>query len=290
MKRVLGKGLEALIPGAGNDDKDISELSNLNVIHDLPLEKIKPSPFQPRSAFDPTGLAELSQSIEARGVIQPIVVRMVGDFYELIAGERRLRAVELLGRKTIAAVVHDTISNQEAMELALIENIQRQDLNPIEEAAAYHRLLTECSLTQADISTRVGKDRSSIANSIRLLSLPYEIKEMVSSGQLSAGHARALLAISSDSEKISLAKKAAENDLSVRSLEKLVYADNSPKKAHRTKLRSAQVVALEEELKKTMGTKVLLNQRRKGGRIIIEYYSNDELDRLLNLFGIKGNF
>jgi ParB family chromosome partitioning protein len=290
MKRVLGKGLEALIPGAGSDERDVTESPKLNVIHDLPLEKIKASPFQPRTNFDRASLDELSLSIGERGVIQPVVVRPVGDTYELIAGERRLRAVELLGKKTIPAIIYDTISNQEAMELALIENIQRQDLNPIEEAGAYHRLMTECSLSQNDIAARVGKERSSIANAIRLLSLPNEIKEMISDGKISAGHARAILAISSDIEKLALAQRTALDGLSVRELEKLVYADKAPRKARRTKLRSAQVVALEEELKKALGTKVMLNQRRKGGRITIEYYSNDELDRLLELFGIKDNF
>jgi ParB family transcriptional regulator, chromosome partitioning protein len=290
MKRVLGKGLEALIPGAGSDERGVTESPKLNVIHDLPLEKIKASPFQPRTNFDRASLDELSQSIGERGVIQPVVVRPVGDVYELIAGERRFRAVELLGKKTIPAIIYDTISNQEVMELALIENIQRQDLNPIEEASAYHRLMTECSLSQNDIAARVGKERSSIANAIRLLSLPDEIKEMISEGKISAGHARAILAVTSDVEKIALAQRTALEGLSVRELEKLVYTDKTRKKAHRTKLRSAQVVALEEELKKALGTKVILNQRRRGGRITIEYYSNDELDRLLDLFGIKDNF
>jgi ParB family transcriptional regulator, chromosome partitioning protein len=290
MKRVLGKGLEALIPTAdtGEPKSAVETSTNTNDIHEIPIAKVKPSPFQPRVAFDPARLSELAQSISTRGVIQPIVVRARDGGYELIVGERRLRAMELLGRTMIPAIVYDILSNEEAMELTLIENIQRENLNPIEEAGAYHRLLTEFNLSQADLAARVGKERSSISNAIRLLSLPSEIQELISGGKLSAGHARALLTLATDSEKITLAQRVVAQEMSVRDLEKLVYADKPTRRTSRIRLRSAQVQALEEELKKKLGTKVMLTQRKKGGRITIEYYSNDELERLLAFFGFQG--
>jgi len=289
MKRVLGKGLEALIPGAASDGKDVTISPGVNVIREIPVSKIKPSPFQPRLNFDRGRLEELAQSINVRGVIQPIVVRTAGDAFELIVGERRLKALELLGRERIPAMVYNAISNEEAMELTLIENIQREDLNPIEEARAYHRLMTECSLTQNDLAEKVGRDRSSVANSLRLLSLPAEIQHMLSEGKLSAGHGRALLAVGNDAGKVGLAERAVREEMSVRDLEKLVYADKPQKRGKRVRLRSAQVMALEDELKRKLGTKVSLTERRKGGKITIEYYSNDELDRLLEILGVKGS-
>jgi len=289
MKRVLGKGLEALIPGAGAEETIVSEpVSGLSLVREIDLGSIKPSPFQPRVTFDNVRLYELAQSIEARGVIQPIVVRPVGEKFELIVGERRFRAMEMLGRATIPAIVIDTISNEEAMELTLIENIQREDLNPVEEANAYYRLMTDCNLSQTDVATRVGKERSSIANSIRLLSLPKEILDLLCENKLSAGHARALLAIPSDSDRIAMAGRTVIEDLSVRDLEKIVYADKSQRIASRPKPRSPQVISIEENLKRQLGTKVILTQRRKGGQITIEYYSNEELERLLQLLGVQG--
>jgi ParB family transcriptional regulator, chromosome partitioning protein len=289
MKRVLGKGLEALIPGAGAEETIVSEpVSGLSLIREIDLGSIKPSPFQPRVTFDNVRLYELAQSIEARGVIQPIVVRTVGEKFELIVGERRFRAMEMLGRATVPAIVIDSISNEEAMELTLIENIQREDLNPVEEAHAYYRLITDCNLSQTDVAAKVGKERSSIANSVRLLSLPKEVLDLLSENKLSAGHARALLAIPSDSDKIALASRTVLEDLSVRDLEKIVYADKSQRKASRPKLRSPQVISIEESLKRQLGTKVILTQRRKGGQITIEYYSNDELERILQLLGVQG--
>jgi ParB family transcriptional regulator, chromosome partitioning protein len=287
MKRVLGKGIEALIPGAASAESDTPQPASLNLIREIPLVNITPSPFQPRINFDSVKLGELAQSIETRGVIQPIVVRSMGDKYELIVGERRLRAFELLGRASIPAIICEAISNEEAMELTLIENIQREDLNPVEEAQAYYRLMTECNLSQMDVAAKVGKERSSIANTIRLLSLPQEILNLLSDSKLSAGHARALLACQGDDEKIALAQKVILDDLSVRDLEKLVYADKTPRKGSRVRLRSPQVQSLEESLKRQLGTKVFLTQRKKGGRITIEYYSNDELERLLALLGVQ---
>ncbi len=293
MKRLaLGKGLEALIPGAtAPDEKAVtSDLSGQRVILEIPIEKIKASPFQSRQAFDPGKLAELAESIKERGVIQPVVVRPVNDTYELIAGERRLKAVQKLDWPTIPAIVVESADNETAMEMALIENLQREDLNPIEEASGYHRLITECNLSQADVAARVGKDRSSVANAIRLLSLPGELQNMLIDGSISAGHARALLAIPANSEKISLAQRVAKENLSVRQLERLVYTDKTIRKPRPPRPRSAQIASIEESLKRKLATKVTITQKRKGGKITIEYYSVDELNRLLEFFGVMEGF
>ena len=176
------------------------------------------------------------------------------------------------------------------MEIALIENIQREDLNPLEEAQAYNRLMVECNISQAELAAKVGKDRSSIANSIRLLSLPAEVREMVAEKMLSSGHARTLLAAHTDSEKIALAKRVIAENISVRELEKIVYGNKTKSKSQSPKARPAQIVSIEEALKRKLATKVSLNHKRKGGKIVIEYYSNDELNRLLEVFGVLENF
>ncbi|UCE66211.1 MAG: ParB/RepB/Spo0J family partition protein [Candidatus Zixiibacteriota bacterium] len=291
MKRIaLGKGLEALIPGAISKEDDTSEGASTKKIFDIPVEKIKPNPFQPRQVFDAGRLAELVESIKEGGLIQPLVVRKSGDDYQLIVGERRLRAMEKLGWETAPAVIIESPSNETVMEMALIENIQREDLNPIEEASAYYKLITECNISQADVATRVGKDRSSVANSIRLLSLPDRVKNLIIEGRLSAGHARALLAIDNDAEKISLAEKFAADGLSVRELEKLVYTEKSRQKSKKAVSRPPQLESIEESLKRKFATRVSINQKRKGGKIIIEYYSDDELNRLLEIFGVLENY
>jgi len=293
MKRsVLGRGLDALIPGAAvGDEEKITILEpGQKAIVDIPIAKIAPNPKQPRQHFDPARLAELAESIKEQGVIQPIVVRRVNDTFELIAGERRFKAVEKLGWNTIPSIIFESTDNETAMEMSLIENLQREDLNPIEEAGAYSSLMTECSLSQADVALKVGKDRSSVANSLRLLSLSEEIQSMIISGKISAGHARALLAVPITTEREALARKAARDDLSVRELEKLVYSGRSPRKERRPKLRSAQIMSIEESLKRKLATRVTINQKRKGGKITIEYYSDDELNRLLEFFGVLESF
>lgn len=293
MKRTaLGRGLDALIPGAGTSDEKnaISLGPGQRAIIDIPLEKIVSNPRQPRQQFDPEKLAELAESIKEQGVIQPIVVRPVEDSYELVAGERRYRAVEKLGWKTIPSIILELTDNETALELSLIENIQREDLNPIEEASAYNRLLTECSLTQADVAVKVGKDRSSVANSLRLLTLSEEIQKMILNNEISAGHARTLLAVPLTIERETLARKTAKDGLSVRELEKLVYSGKTARRARAPKARSAQIVSIEESLKRKLATRVTITQKRKGGKITIEYYSNDEFDRLLEFFGVLENY
>jgi ParB family chromosome partitioning protein len=283
MKRIaLGKGLEALIPGAASTESVTSDGKLSRSVIDLPLERIKPNPFQPRQVFDPARLAELVESIKESGLIQPLVVRKMGEEYELVVGERRLKAIEKLEWPTAPSLIIDSASNETVMEMALIENIQREDLNPIEEANAYYRLITECNISQAD--------RSSVANSIRLLSLPDRVKEFLINGKLSAGHARALLAIDNDAEKVALAEKFIAEGLPVRELEKIAYADKPRRKSKKEILKSAQVESIEESLKRKFATKVSINQKRKGGRIVIEYYSDDELNRLLEMFGVLENF
>ena len=292
MKRLaLGRGLEALIPDtSAGDEKDVTIDTSTTVVYDIPLEKIRTGPFQPRRAFDPAGLAELAESIKERGMIQPIVVRAVNDSYELIAGERRLRAAEKLGWESIPSLVLDAADNEAVMEIALIENLQREDLNPVEEATAYNRLMTECSLSQAEVAAKVGKDRSSVANSLRLLSLPEKIQGMLVDGSITSGHARALLAVAGDSDKINLALKVLNEDLSVRQLEKIVYRNERIGKTRKPKTRSAQITSIEESLKRKLGTRVVITQKRKGGKITIEYYSDDELNRLLEFFGVMEGF
>jgi len=291
MKRIaLGKGLEALIPGATASENVTTDVKLSKSIVDLPLDRIRPNPFQPRQVFDPGRLAELVESIKESGLIQPLVVRKVDEEYELIVGERRLKALEKLDWVTAPSLVIDAVSNEAVMEMALIENIQREDLNPIEEASAYYRLITECNISQADVAAKVGKDRSSVANSIRLLSLPDRVKEFLINGKLSAGHARALLAIDNDDEKIALAEKFVAEGLPVRELERLVYTDKPRRKPKKETSKSAQVESIEESLKRKFATKVSINQKRKGGRIVIEYYSDDELNRLLEMFGVLENY
>jgi ParB family chromosome partitioning protein len=292
MKRLaLGRGLEALIPDASAaEEKDVTIDTSSSKLHAIPLERINPGPFQPRHTFDPAGLAELAESIKERGMIQPIVVRAVDGAFELVAGERRLRAVERLGWESIPSLVLDNVDNEAVMEIALIENLQREDLNPIEEASAFQRLMSECSLSQAEVAARVGKDRSSVANSLRLLSLPEKIQGMLIEGSITSGHARALLAVAGDSEKISLATKVSREDLSVRQLEKIVYKEGRAGRIRKPKARPAEIAAIEESLKRKLGTKVIITRKRKGGKITIEYYSDDELNRLLEFFGVVEGF
>jgi ParB family chromosome partitioning protein len=290
MKRMaLGKGLEALIPGSAAG-KEGEAADSKFVITEIPIDSIIPNRYQPRENFDKDRQAELIESIKESGLIQPIVVRKVDGKNEILVGERRFRAVQKLNWKTIPAIIHESVSNETALQMAIIENIQRENLNPIEEANAYYRLVTECNLSQSDVAGKVGKDRASVANSIRLLSLPDEIKTMLTGGRLTAGHARTLLGTQSDDEKIALAKKAAASGMSVRELENIVYANKPRRKRKAPKERSPQFVSLEDALKRKLATKVTISEKAKGGKIIIEYYSDDELNRLLEILGVLESY
>lgn len=274
-KRGLGKGLGALIPE--NEEKV------QNAIVELKVTDVEPNDKQPRRVFDDQALTDLSESIKEHGVVQPIIVRQVENGYQIIAGERRWRASRLAGKKTIPAIVKEC-SNLEVMELALIENLQREDLNSIEEAQAYKSLIEEYNMTQEEISKKIGKSRPAIANSLRLLQLPQKIKEMIAEGKITQGHARALLAIDGEKKQLEVAEKVISQQLNVRQIEKMAK-DTKSKEKKETQPDGYQIEInhLEERLKAALGTKVSIQYKNNKGRIEIEYYSNEELDRIIEL-------
>lgn len=270
-KTALGKGLGALIPdikGAGVAEIDIKD--------------IKPSEYQPRKRFDETQLEELTLSIKAKGVIQPIIVRRTDDGgYSLIAGERRWRAARMAGLKKIPAVVRD-VTEAERVELALIENLQREDLNPIETAEACNLLIKDFHLTQEDLSKVLGKQRSSIANYLRLLKLPYDVKQWITKGDITMGHAKSLLSLEKSGDQIDAGRRIIKKGLSVRQAEFIVRRMLKPKTTIKKK-KDFHFSDLEEGLKRFLGTKVNIQRRRKGGKIEIEYYSDDDLTRIIEI-------
>ena len=245
------------------------------------IEEVQPNPFQPRKTFADAQLQELVDSIREKGILQPLMVRRKGDRFELIAGERRWRAAQKAGIKEIPILVKD-VSESEMLELSLIENIQREDLNPIEEAEAFKRLLEQFRLTQEEISRKVGKDRTTIANTIRLLKLPPEVKQSLAEGKISAGHARAFLSIEGVEKQRALLKKLLLGGLSVRQIENLVKRFRVKNPAPSRK-NDPEWSALVEDLQRALGTKVKIVGRRKRGKIQIEYYSPEELDRIVDL-------
>ncbi len=269
MKTALGKGLEALIPEKGEE------------ILNLDIDRILPGEQQPRKIFKDESLKELSESIKEKGVIQPIIVSRVGDgTFRIVTGERRWRAAMLAGLKKIPALIKN-LASKDALEVALIENIQREDLNPIETAEAFNRLIRDFKLTQEEISVKVGKDRATIANYLRLLKLPDEIKSMINNGYLTVGHAKAILSIEGRTNQIEAAKKIVKGGLSVREAEALSKKTLIPQKPKQKK--DPQISSLEEKLIRNLGTKVRIIQKGKKGKIEIEYYSLEELDRLLEI-------
>jgi ParB family chromosome partitioning protein len=277
----LGRGLGALIteqPKNGEQEKAKS-------LNEISVAKIKANPFQPRQEFDAHALNDLKKSIKEKGIIQPIAVRQVKDHYELISGERRLRAVLDLGYESIPAFVIEVNSKEEMLELAIIENVQREKLNPIEEAMAYQRLIDECKLTQDDVAKKIGKDRSTITNTIRLLKLPDEIKDSLKSGGISMGHARALLALEDISIQKELWKNIVRNNLSVRKVEALIKGLSEKKvvKEKEKPKRSVFVQKAEDNLREVFGTKVNIRMKNEGGSIEIEFYSPEDLNRLLEI-------
>jgi len=288
-KRGLGRGLDALLPsnfslteGSGDGGKVV----------EIQIDEIVPNDQQPRRQFSEESLQELAASIEKKGVIQPIIVRkQPGGGYQIVAGERRWRACRLLGKKTIPALIKD-YSDQQLLEIALIENIQREDLNPLEEARAYKALIEEYGLTQEEVAARVGKSRPFIANLMRLLNLAEPVQALVAGGQLSAGHARALLPLPAEGQ-VKLAEKIVREGLSVRQCEALVKGILTlaeEQKVSRQKPEAAPaldktlVMDYQERLRERLGTKVEIEQRGEKGRIIIEYYSPEELSRVLEFF------
>ena len=275
-KVALGKGLGALIPDLSMlDDKEKRALG----IHDIELDRIVPNEYQPRKFFDDQKLKELAASIKEQGVIQPIIVHRAGSGYELIAGERRWRASRLAGLKTIPALVKEA-TKRELLEMALIENIQREDLNPLEAAEAYKRLQDEFHLTQEELAKRVGKERSTVTNFLRILSLSKEIKHDLAAGNLSMGHAKALLSLERVRDQAQAAALIVKKGLSVREAEAIAARMKNPPKEKKARM-SHELKAVEEKLRKSLGTKVSIAAKSKGGKIVIEYYSDEELDRIL---------
>jgi len=282
----LGRGLEALLGPVSREQAEAS-----GALRELPMSSIRPNPYQPRTYVDEAALAELAASIEASGLLQPIVVRPRSGGYELIAGERRWRAAERLGWPRIPAVVKE-VEDQTLLTLALVENLQRNDLSPIDEAAGYRRLSEEFRLPQSEIARIVGRNRSTIANLLRLLQLPEEIQGMVHRGDLSEGHARALLAVGDPARMLQLARESVAQGWSVREMESVVgggphRTDGSGRSATRKSQRgpvAADVKRIEDALRKRLGTDVRVTARRRGrGFLTISYYSNDDLARLLEL-------
>lgn len=278
---ALGKGIGALLNSATQEGGRKYFL--------CPIEELRPNAKQPRKTFTDSKLEELVASIREKGVIQPLVVRREQDFYQIIAGERRWRAAQKAGLREVPVVIQD-VSEDWALEMALIENIQREDLNPIEEAEAYRGLIEGFDLSQEEVAKRVGKDRSTVANALRLLRLPAKVRNYVLEGKLAMGHARALLALE-DAEKIlAAAHQVVEKELSVRETEALVKRLKNAVPAPRGKLRNDQdphLVHLAGELKRTLGTQVKISPKGRGGKIEISYFSAQDLERLLEILGIS---
>ncbi|MBD3180473.1 MAG: ParB/RepB/Spo0J family partition protein [Candidatus Latescibacteria bacterium] len=277
-KKVLGRGLEALIP------RDIKEnVSASEKVIDLRVDEIVPNPHQPREVFGESELQELAQSIKENGIIQPIVVRRSGDRYELVAGERRLRASSILGLEKIPALVRE-IDDENSLKLALLENLQREDLNPLEKAAGFKALKEELGVSTAEIGRALGKGRSTVANTIRLLRLPEEVKKLIHSGEISEGHARAILSIEGEREQVLAAQQVVKESLTVRDLEKDARPKRRASRADNDK--DPEIRALEERLEIHLGTRVKIRPGAKGGVIKIRYYSNEQFEGVLENMGI----
>lgn len=267
-RKALGRGLSALIP---------EEIPPEQVLT-LEVSRIDPNPYEPRESLEDKAMGELVQSIREKGLIQPIIVRRKEDRFELICGGRRLRAAKKAGLQTVPAVVK-TVSDSEVLELAIIENVQREDLNPIEEANAYRRLMKVFNYTQNEVAAKVGKDRSTVANTLRLLELPEKIRSHIRSGRLSPGHGRALLAIRNTSLRMALAERIIKSSLTVRDIERMA---SKTKRAGKS-TRDPDIVNLETELSQILSTKVKIRTQKKKGRIEIEFYSSDDFERILAL-------
>ncbi len=269
---ALGRGLSALIP-------DAAPLAGAERALEVDSDLLRPNKFQPRTNIDEGKIDELARSIRSNGIIQPIVVRQVDGGYEIVAGERRWRAAQRAGLLKVPVVVRD-IPEDRLLAAALIENIQREDLNPIEEAHAYRRLADEYHLTQEQIADAVGKDRSSVANFLRLLRLPQEVRANLGSGALAMGHARALLALPDEAAQLRVARDVVAKDLSVRETEALVKKATQPAAAKEPAQKDVHTRAAEEKLRFVLGTRVRIERKRRGGRIEIDFESEDELQRL----------
>lgn len=289
-KRGLGKGLEIIIPVQDSSPREETQTKQENQKKPETIVKItqvEPNREQPRKNFDEDALQELADSIKQFGLLQPILVQDRKTYYEIIAGERRWRAAKLAGLKEIPVIIRD-YTEQEIVEISLIENIQREDLNPIEEAQAYKRLLTEFNLKQDEVAERVSKSRTAVTNSMRLLKLCDEVQQMIIDDMLSTGHARALITIEDPEQQYMIAQKIFDEKLSVRDVEKLVKDLNKPEKQKKETVedKSLEIIYqdVEEKLKQSLGTKVEISSKGNGsGKIEIEFYNHDDLDRIIDL-------
>lgn len=303
IKGGLGKGLAALIRPSATEEETHAQVEREVVVQTvtretegiilIDVDKIKPNPFQPRADFDVQALDDLKKSIIEKGIIQPITVRRKDGYFELIAGERRVRASTDAGIKQIPAYIIDVKTDEDMLELALVENLQREHLNAIEIAISYQRLVTDCNLTYEEVAKRIGKDRTTVINFIRLLRLPDEIQMSLRKGQISAGHARMLVSLPDEKTQMKLFHKIIKSDLNVRQVEKLVRDIN---KKPEVESKITEFVAdspfhdIEQKLRQIFGTKVKLHHRADGkGEILIEYYSNDDLDRLIEIMMLMKN-
>ncbi|MCS7052380.1 MAG: ParB/RepB/Spo0J family partition protein [Ignavibacterium sp.] len=300
VRSSLGRGLDALLSSSLNEEKELKineDLSNLrlddgkqeNVLVKISVDLIQPNPFQPRMTFDPVALEELKKSILLNGLIQPITVRRTpNNQYQLVSGERRLRAFKELGFREIPSYIIKVESDEILLALALIENIQRERLNPIEVAQAYKRLMNECHLTQEEIAEKVGKDRTTVANTLRLLKLPEIVQKALIEEKITMGHARAILSLPNEKLQILAFQKVVDESLSVRKIEKLAKSVNKSGAAalghQTTRNQNIHINEIEDRIQKVLGTKVICNQKSNGsGELIIHFYSNDELERLLEM-------
>ena len=288
-RKALGKGINALIPDfeIGVPEPGVSGKQGVIQTRELLIDEISPNRFQPRKYFDDDKLEELVTSISENGILQPVVVQKSETGYELVAGERRWRASKKAGLKKIPAMIRE-VSDTKALELAIIENIHRQDLNPIEEAEAYKRLAEDFSLTQEMIAEKVGKSRAAIANILRLLNLSRNIQENLISGKLSMGHARALLGLDNTGQMQAMCQEILKQGLTVRQTESKVNRLKKPeilKLASSMKKKNIFIRDLEKELERKLGTKVEVSPKKNGGKLVVSYYSDDDLERIQNLIG-----
>jgi ParB family chromosome partitioning protein len=280
-RKALGRGLDALIPAAGGERV---EQAGEGLVQ-IGIERISPSRFQPRKRFAEAAIRELSDSIKAQGILQPLVVRpRAKGGYELVAGERRLKAARAAGLLTVPALIRD-VDDRGALELSLVENLQREDLGPVEEAEAYRRLLTEFGYTQEELSRRVGKDRATVANALRLLNLPDDIKDDLAESRITAGHARAILMAETQARMKAIRDAVVNDGISVREAERLAKAGGGKSKKDRARGTAAprgdlDIKAMEERLLRELGTRVRIIKSKKGGRIEIQFYTAEELDRI----------
>ncbi len=277
-KVKLGRGLNALIP----NDIDVSDKKKFVVVE---TEKITPNPDQPRREFDQSSLKNLADSITQNGILQPLLLKAVNGNFQLVAGERRFRAAQMIGLERVPAILVEGLSRLEQMQLALIENLQREDLNVMELAEGYSRMINEYGLTQDDLAQKVSKNRSTITNTLRLLNLPDQVKDLIRKGKISSGHARTILALNSEKEQLEVARKIIDENLSVRVLEDLIYGKKRRKRGKSLKLKKMppELIDAETNLKQYLATKVNLKRGLKKGKIEIEFYSDSDLTRILDL-------